>query len=277
MIDTSWTSIIIKMASTAAAVTVASTIAELAGPVWGALAASLPVSAGPTYIFLSLANDAQFVADSAMGSFAVNAATILFLAVFVRLAARGLGAMALVIAVAFWIAVAGSIQALQPSVVAALLLNVIVFVLGLGLVHGTSIGEAVAAPVVRSRFDLPLRAAIVAVFVALIVSLSKALGPSATGTLAAFPIVFVVLIAVLRKRIGNRACAVLAATALKAMGGFGLMLLVLGLTAVPLGVVTALILALVTTLGWSTGLILLNRRRRGSAWGPHAARHHGDG
>lgn len=42
MIDAGWTSIILKMASTALAVTVASTIAELAGPVWGALAASLP-------------------------------------------------------------------------------------------------------------------------------------------------------------------------------------------------------------------------------------------
>lgn len=94
----------------------------------------------------------------------------------------------------------------------------------------------------------------------MIVSLSNALGPSATGTLAAFPIVFVVMIAILRNRIGSNACAVLAVTALKAMGGFGLMLLVLALAIVPLGGATALILALMTTLGWSGGLIVLIRR-----------------
>ncbi len=261
MIDTGWTSIAIKMASTALAVTVASTVAELAGPVWGALAASLPVSAGPTYIFLSLAHDARFVAESATGSFAVTAATILFLAAYVRLAAHGFGAMALVLALAVWLVVAASIQALQPSLVAALLLNAGGYLLGLALVRGTVIGDADRPPSVRSRFDLPLRAAVVAVFVAVVVSLSNALGPSATGTLAAFPMVFTVVIGVLRKRIGSAACAVLAATALRAMGGFGLMLLVLALTAVPLGVAPALILALLTTLGWSAGLILLNRRK----------------
>ena len=61
---------------TAIVVVLASVIAEAAGPVLGALAASLPVSAGPTYVFLALTHDASFVSVSALGSFAANAATI---------------------------------------------------------------------------------------------------------------------------------------------------------------------------------------------------------
>lgn len=264
MIDTGWVPIFIKMASTALAVTLASTVAEAFGPVWGALAASLPVSAGPVYIFLVLSNDAHFVADSALGSCAATAATILFLAVYVRLVGSGRGSIALPVAVAVWLGLACSIHAMGVTPLMALLMNATAFVAGLWLTRGTLLSEAGVAPLIRSRFDLPIRAGIVALFVAVVVGLSHALGPSATGTLAAFPIVFVVMIAVLRKRIGSNACAVLAATALKAMGGFALMLLVLALTVVPLGGAIALTLALATTLSWSASLIFINRRRGSS-------------
>ena len=56
-----------RAAATALVVVLASVIAEAAGPVLGALAASLPVSAGPTYVFLALTHDTSFVSASAVG------------------------------------------------------------------------------------------------------------------------------------------------------------------------------------------------------------------
>lgn len=142
------------MASTALAVTVASTVAESAGPVWGALAASLPVSAGPAYIFLVLANDARFVAESALGSCAANAATIFFLAAYVRLAARGNGSAALVTATALWLGLglglAYSIHTLRPTPLTALMLNATAFALGLWLTRKTLLVETGTAPILKA-------------------------------------------------------------------------------------------------------------------------------
>lgn len=223
------------------------------------------MSVGPAYIFLMMSNDASFVAESAIGSCAANAATIMFLAVYAKLAARGQGLGALVKAIVFWLILASLIYAMRPTPLAALLFNAAAFGVGFWLTRKILRRETAAAPIVRSRFDLPFRAAIVAAFVALIVSLSKVLGPSATGTLAAFPIVFTVVIAVLRRRIGNHACAALAAMALKAMGGFSLMLFVFAQALGPFGGAAALTLALLTTLSWSAGLVFLDMWRRRSA------------
>src|SRR5919206_1780546 len=66
----------LRMAVTAAFVVTASIITERSGPVIGALVATLPISAGPTYVFLALDHDAAFVAQSALMSFPMNAATI---------------------------------------------------------------------------------------------------------------------------------------------------------------------------------------------------------
>ena len=53
------------MAVTAAFVVTASIITERSGPVIGALIATLPISAGPSYVFLALDHDAAFIAEGA--------------------------------------------------------------------------------------------------------------------------------------------------------------------------------------------------------------------
>src|SRR6185436_1132887 len=81
----------LRMAITAAFVIAASIITERSGPVIGALVATLPVSAGPSYLFLALDHDAAFIAQGALASLPMNAATILMCLVFVHLAQhRGL-------------------------------------------------------------------------------------------------------------------------------------------------------------------------------------------
>ena len=60
-------SLALRMAVTAAFIVTASVITERSGPVIGALIATLPISAGPSYVFLALDDDAAFIAEGARG------------------------------------------------------------------------------------------------------------------------------------------------------------------------------------------------------------------
>src|SRR5260370_28037742 len=83
-----WFALAFKMAVTALFVSVATVIAERLGPTVGALVATLPVSAGPVYVFLALDHDPAFISASAVASLALNAATALYLTIYVLLAQR---------------------------------------------------------------------------------------------------------------------------------------------------------------------------------------------
>ena len=71
-------SLIAKMAVTAGFVLAATITAERAGPLVGGLVATLPIGAGPAYVFLALDHDAHFIAQSAVASLAINAANATF-------------------------------------------------------------------------------------------------------------------------------------------------------------------------------------------------------
>jgi hypothetical protein len=79
MAATLWLPLVAKALATALIVVSASVAAEALGPVWGAIIASLPVSAGPAYVFLAMQHGPDFVATSTLNSAAANAATGLFL------------------------------------------------------------------------------------------------------------------------------------------------------------------------------------------------------
>src|ERR1043165_2986011 len=79
-------SLALRMAVSAAFVVIASTITERSGPAVGALVATLPVSAGPSYIFLAIDHDDAFIAQSAVASLPITAATAVMCLVFVHLA-----------------------------------------------------------------------------------------------------------------------------------------------------------------------------------------------
>src|SRR4029077_11176196 len=77
--------LLIRMAVAAAFVVSASVITERAGPAIGALITTLPVSAGPAYVFLALDHDAAFIAQGALASLPINAATIFLSLTYVLL------------------------------------------------------------------------------------------------------------------------------------------------------------------------------------------------
>ncbi|WP_369675580.1 hypothetical protein, partial [Enterococcus faecium] len=90
------------------------------GPVIGALVATLPVSAGPSYVFLALDHDAAFIAQGALSSLPVNAATIFMCLTYVVLAQRRGLVASVGSAIAVWIAIASVIRQFDWSLAAGL-------------------------------------------------------------------------------------------------------------------------------------------------------------
>ncbi|MDR3534849.1 MAG: hypothetical protein P4L90_30330, partial [Rhodopila sp.] len=122
-----WVSMLIKAVSTALVVVFASVLAEAMGPLWGALIASLPVSTGPAYVFLAMQHDGDFVAASALSSFAANAATGVFLIVYALGAKRPSSWRGLAVALAIWLAASLLVRQIVWTPVTATLLNLIVY------------------------------------------------------------------------------------------------------------------------------------------------------
>jgi hypothetical protein len=83
MIDlTFWFALALKMAVTAGFVVGAAMVTERAGPIVGALVATLPIAAGRR-MFSWRSIDSQFISQSALGSIAAHAATGIFSLVYV--------------------------------------------------------------------------------------------------------------------------------------------------------------------------------------------------
>jgi hypothetical protein len=265
MLSAVWLPPLVRAVATAALVVTASAIAEALGPFWGGLIAGLPVSSGPAYVFLAMQHGDRFIAASALASFAANAATALFLVIYGRLARRSGLALSLGTALTAWFAAALLIRAIPWSPGGALVLNLALYGVGFLLLPTTSgptAGQTLPASRRRSWAELPLRAAAVAAFVTSVVGVSTLLGPSATGMLAVFPVSLTSLIVILHPRIGGAAAARMVASALRAMLGFGLMLLALRFAVPFCGRWAALALALLVSALWSAGMVAARLRPR---------------
>jgi hypothetical protein len=246
----------LKMLATAAVVVTASLIAERAGALIGAMVATLPIASGPAYILLALDHSAQFIADSTVTSLAVHAATGAFGTAYVFAAQRGAFA-AVIAAVGTWLVCALMIRAADWSLAAAVVLCAATYAICVPLVcrhlH-------VRMPRVSRRwFDVPLRAAMVAALVGAVVTAGANVGPALTGILAVFPIVMLSLMLILHPRIGGPATAAIIANAMLGLVGFALSILALHLAVVPLGAPFALALALLVSVTFNIGVILLRR------------------
>jgi hypothetical protein len=253
-----WLPLVAKALATALIVVTASTAAEALGPVWGAIIASLPVSAGPVYVFLAMRHGPVFVAASALNSAAANGATGLFLTTYGILAKSMPPWRSLAVAVGGWLVASVVIRQVTWTPVSAVALNLAIYGLGLACVNrcGT-VNPRPARPSRRRWFDLPLRAASVAAFVSTVVTVSTVLGPAATGIAAVFPVSLISLIVILLPRLGGPATARVATNALPPMLGFGVMLAMLHFAIRPFGVAAALVLALAVCALWSGVLLQL--------------------
>jgi hypothetical protein len=251
--------LLLRMGVAAAFVITASIITERSGPVIGALFATLPVSAGPAYIFLAMDHDAAFVAQAALASIPINAATI-FLALFYVLMAQRFGAAAsLTAALPAWFIMAFLVRTFDWDLTAGLALNVVAYAVCLPLVQRF---RAVKMPLITRRwYDIPLRAALVSTLVATVVTLSNTIGATGSGIVSLFPVVFTSLILILHPRIGGPATAAVLANGLWGLIGFGLGVVVLHLGAKYFGSPAGLSLGLATCIAWNLGLWGIGRHR----------------
>jgi hypothetical protein len=254
-----WLALAIKMAVTAGFVVLATATAERAGAVVGALVATLPIAAGPAYVFLALDHDSDFLAAAALASLAVNAVTAIFALVYAATAqTRGL-ALSLAAAMAVWTVLALVVRSLEWTLVGAVILNLAVIPVCAAI--GRRLRETAMPLVTRRWYDIPLRAAMAALLVAVVVGLSARVGAAVTGMLAVFPIVLTSLMLILQPRIGGRATAAVLANTISGLGGFACCLVALHLAAVPLGSPAALTLALAVSI--AANLSIWAARRHG--------------
>jgi uncharacterized membrane protein (GlpM family) len=250
--------LVLRMAVAAAFVIAASIVTERSGPVIGALVATLPVSAGPAYIFLALDHDAAFIADAALASLPLNATTIFMGLAYVTLAQRHSMAVSLAGGIAVWLAAGVIVGATPWSLTGGIVANLVAFAVCLPLVQRFRVANM---PLITRRwFDIPLRAALVATVVATVVTVSNTVGPKVSGIIALFPVVFSSLILILHPRIGGPATAAVFANGLFGLIGFGAAIAVLHLGARGLGSAAGLSLALATGVAWNLGLWLYGRK-----------------
>ena len=249
----------LRMAVTAAFVVSASIITERSGPVIGALVATLPISAGPSYVFLALDHDAAFIAEGALASLPINAATIFLGLTYVVLAQRHSALVSFAGAAIVWIMLAALTRTVHWTLAGGLLANAVTFAICLPLMQRFRHAKM---PLIRRRwYDIPLRASLVATLVATVVTLSGWVGPGISGIIALFPAVFSSMMLILHPRIGGPATAAVIANGGWGMMGFGMAIAVLHVTALRFGSAIALSLALATCVSWNLGLWWNGRRK----------------
>lgn len=249
----------LRMAIAAAFVVSASVIAERAGPVIGALIATLPISSGPAYVFLAMDHDAGFIAQGAQASLPINAATIFLSLTYVVLAQRRGVVVSCATALAVWFGLASLILRVRWTLAEGLLANAVALAICLPLLQRF---RHVKMPLITRRwYDVPLRAVFVAVLVGTVTALSNWVGPAISGVLVLYPVVFTSMMLILHPRIGGPPTAAVIANGVWGLIGFGL-----GVAAVQAGVlhfgsVIGLGLGLATCVAWNLGLWWTGRRK----------------
>jgi hypothetical protein len=249
--------LIVKMAVTAGFVVAATVTAERGGPVLGAMVATLPISAGPVYVFLAMDHDAQFIAQSAVASLVINAANGTYATVYTLLAQKRSLAVSILGAFAVWLACVTVLRAADWSLASAMAMNVVVLGICMWLTRAM---RHVRMPAFHARpADLLLRAVMVTVLVGVVVTFSFQLGAGGSGFLAVFPVVLSSIVLVMHPRMGGKAAAAVLANAPLGLLGFACACAVLHLSAPLFGAPAGLALALLTSLCWSGLMMLLQR------------------
>jgi hypothetical protein len=253
----------LRMAIAAAFVVSASFVAERSGPVIGALVATLPISAGPSYAFLAIDHDAAFIAQGALASLPINAATMVLGLTYVVLAQRRTALVSWAGAVAAWIVLASIIREVPWSLSGGLAANAIAFAICVPLQRRF---RHVKMPLITRRwYDVPLRAALVATLTATVVTASGWVGPKISGIIALFPIVFTSMMLILHPRIGGPATAAVIANSAGGLMGLGTAIAVLNVATLKFGSAIGLSLALTVCIVWNFGLWWIGRPRSAPA------------
>jgi hypothetical protein len=251
----------LKMIMTAAIVVVASIAVERSGPFIGAMIAALPTAAGAVYIILAIEHPPAFVAASAIGTAAANAAVAVFAVAYAALAQRHGLIVSLGGAIALWLLCAALLHAVDWQPLSVVLLNAGIFALTIPASRRfRAEGPSRPPPAMRAS-DLAWRAATVAVCVAIVTSASYSIGSFASGMFAVFPVAMASFVMILHPRIGGKAAASVLAYAQPPLIGLPLGFLAVHYLAVPVGAWWSFAAGLAIVAAWN-GLLWVTRRAR---------------
>lgn len=255
-----------KIVAAIAIVVTASRATERLGPFLGSMIATLPVSTGPVYVFLAMDHDAHFISECARMSVAGVAATVAFISAYAVASRHFATLLSWLAATTAWFVVALLLQLREWTFIEACALFAASFAVAIRALRRYTVAVPMAQ-MPRVRYDLALRAGLVACMVVATTYAGNLLGPAATGVLATYPVVFTSLVLILQPRCGGPFTASLLVSSLKGLIGFGIALVVLHLAAARLSSAWALLIALAVAVGWNIALVLLRRRRsaRGGA------------
>ncbi len=249
----------IKMLVAALFVIAATVTAERSGAVVGALVATLPITAGPSYVFLALDHPPEFLADSAMISLVGNVATASYAFAFVIFVQRLPLVATFAAAIAAWITAVVCVTWMHWTPLTAALLNV--GVLGAYHIAARRYRDVEMPRLALRPTDIVMRGLLVALLVAALVTLSFRIGPTGSGLLAIFPLIYTSIMLVMYRRVGAHAAAAVIANGFLGLTGFAISVLTLQVTVVPLGAPAALALALTVAISWNLSLYVLHRQR----------------
>lgn len=251
----------LKVALTAGIIVTASIVVERSGPFIGAMIAALPTAAGAAYIILAVEHPPAFVAASAVGSMAANAAVGLFSFAYAMIARRHGVIVSLAIAVVLWLVCAAALRTVSWTVATAMLLNLAVYGFTFMATRPLRRVAAKTSDVKPTRRDIAMRALTVGLFVAVVTTLSHKIGSFASGMFAVFPVAMASFMAILHPRIGGVAAGSVLAHAQIPLLGLPLGFAALHVLAEPIGVWWAFLAGLLVCVAWN-GLLWALRRVR---------------
>ncbi len=249
-----WYELALKMVMTATIVVVASVAVERSGPFIGALIAALPSAAGAAYIILAIEHPPTFIAGSAVGSLAANAAVAIFTLAYAALAQRHGIVLSLSVATLIWLVAAAGLRLVDWTPASAVALNAVVYAVTIPLSARYRGGTVPRDKLKRTRYDIPLRALTAALVVVIVTTASHRIGSFASGMFAVFPIVMGSFVVILHPRVGGKAAASVLAHAQVPLVGLGLGFLALHYLAVPIGAWWALLVGLAVCVAWNAML-----------------------
>jgi len=256
-----WYELALKMVMTATIVVAASVAVERSGAFIGALIAALPTAAGAAYIILAIEHPPAFIAMSAVGSLAANAAVAIFALSYAALAQRHGIVLSITVATLVWFGAAAGLRLVDWTALSALALNAVVFAVTIPASARYRNAAVPRESLKRTRYDIPMRAATAALVVAVVTTASNSIGSFASGMFAVFPIVMGSFVVILHPRIGGKAAAAVLAHAQPPLVGLGLGFLGVHTLAEPIGVWWSYAAGLAITMAWS-GVLWLVRWAR---------------
>jgi uncharacterized membrane protein (GlpM family) len=251
--------LLLKIVMTATIVVTATIIVERTGPFIGALIAALPTAAGAVYIILALEHTPAFIAGSAVGSMASNASGTLFAFSYALLAQRRGLIVSIISAFAVWFVCAGLLRLVNWTPASALALNAVV--IGAAIIASRRFRiESVKTRVKATPADIAWRAAIVALCVIVVTTLSHSIGSFASGVFAVFPVAMGSFFLILHPRVGGPAAASVAAHIPAPLFGLALGFLAVHYLAESVGVWWSYAAGLAIGIAWNALIWLIRRR-----------------